>query len=135
MRSRDYLAHHGVKGMKWGVRRSRKGSILGRKKSSAPSKPIPKENTFSKDYADMKNMNNKELKAAINRLQLENQYRYLTSKDVPAPARKKGKDVVKGVVKQMAKDTMNEILRDVRKDAYKYGKEFVKELWENRNND
>lgn len=78
MRSNDYLAHHGIKGMRWGVRKDRSsgGSVRGKKKS------IPKENSFSKDYYDMKRMSNKELRNAINRMELEKQYSMLVRNDV-----------------------------------------------------
>jgi len=63
------LKHHGVKGMKWGVRKKRKNAVqksTDRKEAErALSKPIEA-------------MTNKQLKTANNRLQLERSYKELT---------------------------------------------------------
>lgn len=60
----EFLEHHGIKGMKWGVRRKRGRD--GRVDSSA--KPKPKAHELSDD----------DLRAAINRLQMEKQYAQLS---------------------------------------------------------
>lgn len=64
----DYLAHFGVKGMKWGVRRDRQSSG-GHKKSRGRSKK-----------QDLSSLSNQELQDRINRIQLESRYRQLTEK-------------------------------------------------------
>lgn len=64
----NYLAHYGVLGMKWGVRR----------KSRTPSADSVKVKNIRKKRID--EMSNQDLRDANNRLQLENQYKQLTKK-------------------------------------------------------
>lgn len=65
---RNYLAHYGVLGMKWGVRR----------KSRTPSADSAKVKAIRKKKVN--EMSNQELRDANNRLQLEKQYKDLTKK-------------------------------------------------------
>lgn len=65
---KNYLAHYGILGMKWGVRR----------KSRTPSADSAKVKAIRKKSID--EMSNQELRDANNRLQLENQYKQLTKK-------------------------------------------------------
>lgn len=82
------LRHSGVKGMKWGVRRS---DPPGDSRSN-PGPPVPRasEDAVSAMRANLKanigglhTLSNQELQQAISRMNLENQYRNLTT----APAR------------------------------------------------
>ena len=79
--SEPYLAHYGIKGMRWGVRRSLaqlgralkgspgKGSSA--KKQDVPPKPKPKS---------ISEMSDTELKARLDRIRMEQQYKdYLSS--------------------------------------------------------
>ena len=65
---RNYLAHYGVLGMKWGVRRKSRTTSA----DSAKVKAIRKKK--------VNEMSNQELRDANNRLQLERQYKDLTRK-------------------------------------------------------
>ena len=77
------LYHYGVKGMKWGVRKSKKQLRRERAKKNANSQ-------VSKDYKESaflrrrnpRSLSNAELKKAINRMQLEKQYRELSEHDM-----------------------------------------------------
>lgn len=85
------LYHYGVPGMKWGVRRDRRSNSFKRTVSKkAKAAKIRFQNTTGsrssnalKAYRkkDINKMSNKELQTAINRMNLERQYRNLTSRD------------------------------------------------------
>lgn len=106
------LIHYGVLGMKWGVRRARSKSS-----SSGGGKRRGLKSSFKKivnkrKSKSVKNMSNEELRARINRLQLEKQYKSLKN-EVRNPAKKFAQDVIKDVGSQMVKD--------VTKNAAGYG--------------
>jgi hypothetical protein len=76
----DFLAHYGVKGMKWGVRR----------KSGAPSSSDAAAKAEVKAKAKsggVKTLSNQELQAAINRMNLEQNFKRLTVNEKPAVTR------------------------------------------------
>ena len=91
MEKYDELYHYGVPGMKWGVRRDRRSNSFKRTVSKkAKAAKIRFQNTTGsrssnaiKSYRkkDINKMSNKELQTAINRMNLERQYRNLTSRD------------------------------------------------------
>lgn len=78
----DYLCHHGVKGMKWGVRKQRpKSSVTSfRRKSSSKAKATKKTSIIKK--TSIKNLSDEALQKKVRRLQLEKQYRDLKRDEV-----------------------------------------------------
>lgn len=78
--SDNNLQHHGVLGMKWGIRRyqpypkgeGKKGTFLGKKKKHTRKK---------EKINPTKGMSDAELRRRINRLQMEKQYKQLTAKE------------------------------------------------------
>ena len=90
------LQHHGVKGMKWGVRKVRKvrDSI-----SSALAKPKQKRYARS-DYRKAKSMSNQELQERINRINLEQNYINAIQRDRAAY-----KDATDGVLMKWGRRT------------------------------
>lgn len=99
------LQHHGILGQKWGIRRyqNKDGSLTAAGKNRSKSKttvagPNNRED-HNKAHDKSKNksvesMSDAELRARISRLQLEQQYAALSSKEV-----KTGKDYVDTIVK------------------------------------
>lgn len=76
----DVLAHYGVKGMKWGVRKSR----------SAPRGPASEDHARAsaakakaKSHGGTHALSNKELQDIVNRMNLEQQYSRLNPKKNP----------------------------------------------------
>jgi hypothetical protein len=86
------IAHFGVRGMKWGVR---KATTRG---STPPSKRKPKEEPAAekRQSLDMHAMSDTELRNAINRIKLQREYAQLTA---PPPKEKsRGRQVVENIV-------------------------------------
>lgn len=99
----DVLAHYGVPGQKWGVRRNRTGKVSGNTKVSSLKGKPPKTSKFKKaPVKSPKKMTDQELKKAIDRIQMERKFSQLT-KEAPT-----GKSAVAGVVK----DTLLKIGKD-----------------------
>ena len=71
----DQLYHHGIKGMKWGVRRSDAQLARARGKKT---EEVHEDYAKAHDGKSVKNMSDAELRARNNRLQMEQQYANLT---------------------------------------------------------
>lgn len=86
----EYLAHYGVKGMKWGVRHDRQRTSRRKDRRSEERKQI---DAIRKSKKKAKNMTNEELRQITQRLNMEAQYNRLNL-EVNHPFLKLGKDVV-----------------------------------------
>lgn len=120
----DILKHWGVKGMKWGVRKSRSANST-TKKEKPPKKPskrqIKKEaetlrkesnkraKSHRKEYMKRKDLTDAELKKKVERLRLENEFDRL-SKDASKSQIAKGKSELNKLLETKVPDSVNNML-------------------------
>lgn len=120
------LYHFGIKGMRWGVRRYQNpdGSLTnaGKKRlkkgqtSNEETDSSNKPSTKSSPTKTVKDMSDDELRQAINRLQLEQQYKNLSPKNVS-----KGKKFVDTVTNDVLKPAAIDMGKQVAKSLMTKG--------------
>ena len=120
------LYHFGIKGMRWGVRRYQNpdGSLTnaGKKRlkkgqtSDEETDSSIKSSTKSSSTKTVKDMSDDELRQAINRLQLEQQYKNLSPKNVS-----KGKKFVDTVTNDVLKPAAIDMGKQVAKSLMTKG--------------
>ena len=87
----DFLEHHGVKGMRWGVVKST--NRVRRSKTTNPDRNLATKNP--------KVLSDEQLKKGLNRLQLEKQYKDLTRPEISA-----GKKYATEILTNSGKDVL-----------------------------
>ena len=111
----EYLAHYGVKGMRWGVRRyqNENGSLI------RPLGRRQKAESATWKSKDVRHLSDDELKRRNNRLQLENQYR--SNVENSHPVKKEIKQIAKKVLLYSAVGAVSGVMAT----KYKAGANFV----------
>lgn len=118
------LYHHGVKGMKWGIRKKPVSSGFSKAKKAAPTKPIPAvKKAFSGDRKDISKASDEELSAYLRRMQLERQVlamqKEMTALTTPPKKVSAGKRFVSAVWKDMLYPGIKEGLKETGKSVVK----------------
>jgi hypothetical protein len=92
--NKDFFEHHGIKGMKWGVRRKDPSGGSGN-----PHHPVA-------------SMSDKDLKSAVTRMNLEKQFHTLTAEanNRDKSTMQKGADLVGGMLATAGKQHMQQII-------------------------
>lgn len=125
------LYHHGVKGMKWGVRKKPVSSGVSKAKKVVPKKPeTVVKKAFSGDRKDISKASDEELNAYLKRMQLEKQVltmqKEMTALTTPsAPVVQKKASAGKRFVSAVWKDMLYPGIKEGMKEA---GKSVVKSL-------
>lgn len=103
MSNSDILAHYGIKGMKWGIRRTEAqlARARGERVSKAPAKKAQKTKPISE-------MTNEELRSRIDRIRLENDYKSLTPQQVS-----KGRKFVNDFIAKPLAEASKSVIRDL----------------------
>lgn len=131
----DYLEHYGIKGMKWGVRKSDKSSdvsgntVRSSKRGKVKGVELSEENKKSstrpsddKTHASIlekrvkagsiDTLSNKELEKLLERKNLEKRYVEITSKEKERGVVGFGRSVVKDLTKDYAKNAMRNTISE-----------------------
>jgi hypothetical protein len=118
-----FIEHYGVKGMRWGVRRTDAELARSRKKkesdSDSSSKGDGKKNSRGNIGKSSANLSDKELKDVVSRMQLEKQYASLKPKSISQVAVDTAKSIVaqaaRSSVQQLANQAFNQQMNSVMK--------------------
>jgi hypothetical protein len=117
----DFLAHYGVKGMKWGIRKDRSSGSggLSRSERKAEKKAVKKEEkqlrkigTTSSSSVRLRDLTDEELRKRLNRIQMEKQYADLTrTTSTGEKFANRSKQVAAEVLTNVARSTLTSLAK------------------------
>jgi hypothetical protein len=118
----DIIEHYGVSGMKWGVRKRPSSSerkptkgqqnrnTIGLKKGSDTGQAAPSTSTYKGGKKATRALSDVELKARLNRLNMEKNYRDLVAKQNPPSAVSRGSKMVGSILVNSGSKAMTSFL-------------------------
>ena len=132
------LYHHGVKGMKWGVRKKPVFSGFSKAKKAAPAKPaLAIKKAFSGEKKDISKATDDELSAYLRRMQLEKQVltmqKEMTALTTPPKKVSAGKRFVSAVWKDILYPGIKEGMKETGKSVVKsLAEDMIKKAMEKK---
>lgn len=121
--TQNELAHYGILGMKWGVRRTETQLARARGKK-APDEDASDDYKKAHSKKSVKSMSDKELRDRLNRLNMEQQYNKLTSEK--STGRKLVEQVVGNAAKELAKNYASKYMAKAAEAGIKAAIELAK---------
>ena len=117
------LYHHGVKGMKWGVRKTpvrssignpqkRKSNTLSLFKKKKTTRKVSSANSSPVQTKSIKDMSDDELRKKIERVRLEQQYQQLNPKTV-SRGQRIAKRVMNNIIVPAAEDVGKQVVKSI----------------------
>ena len=110
-----YIAHHGIKGMKWGVRRSKEvlDRLAGRLRKAKENRNTPEKQLAKKKVSEM---SDSELRTRLNRLEMERKYTQYMNELHPkkqSRAKKVISDILESGTKTVASKAFEKVAKSI----------------------